>query len=142
MVDREAAPDGISGLRPLGEGLDEVFVVELDLVGRAGQVFRRKLKRWHGEVDALVVAASGAGQNFAHLARIAARNIDKGEGPRDSVERVVQKLASRSMGERVGVHELLIGRPLLLKLLQSVVVGHCLFERKLADEDVDHLMPG
>jgi hypothetical protein len=31
---------------------------------------------------------------------------------------------------------------LLLKLLQNVLVGHCLFERKLTDEGVDHLMPG
>src|SRR5262245_1410859 len=63
------------------------------------------------------------------------------EGPRDSVERVVQKLASGSMRDCVGVHELLIGRPLLLELLQGVPVGHSLLGRKLADEDVDHSMP-
>src|SRR6516165_12594293 len=108
MVDRKAAPGSIGGLRPLGQGLDEVFVVELDLEGRAGQVFCCKLKRGCGEVDAAVVAAPGAGQNFAHLARIAARDIDKGKGCRDGAKRVVQKVASRYMRERVGVHELLI----------------------------------
>jgi hypothetical protein len=79
MMDRKAAPGSIGGLRPLGQGLDEVFVVELDLEARAGKVLRRKLKRWHGEVDAVVVAAPSAGQNFAHLARVAAGDIDKGE---------------------------------------------------------------
>src|SRR6476659_4110545 len=141
MVDRKAALGGIGGLRPLGQGLDEVFVVELDLEGRAGEVFRRKLKRGRGEVDALIVVAPGPRQDFAHLTRVAAGDINKGEGPRDSVERIVQKLASRSMRDRVGVHKLLIGRPLLLKLLQGVPVGHRLFKRKLADEDVDHSMP-
>src|SRR5262245_2108965 len=102
MVDRKAAPGGIGGPRPLGQGFDEVFVVELDLEGRAGEVFRRKLKRGRGEVNALVVAAPGAGQDFEHLARVAAGDIDKGEGSRDSVERVPQKLASRFMRDRVG----------------------------------------
>src|SRR5262245_1844448 len=141
MVDRKAAPGGIGWLRPFGQGLDEVFVVELYLKGRAGEVFRRKLKRGRGEIDALVVAAPGARQNFSHLTRVAAGDIDKGERRRDSTERVVQKLASRSMRERVGVYELLIGRPLLLKLFQSVMIGYCLFGRKLADKDVDHSMP-
>ena len=141
MVDRKAAPGGIGGLRPLGQGLDEVFVVELDLEGRAGEVFRRKLKRGRLEVDALIVVAPGPPQDFAHLTRVAAGDINKGEGPRDSVERIVQKLASRSMRDRVGVHKLLIGRPLLLKLLQGVRVGRRLSGRKLTDEDIDHSMP-
>src|SRR5215813_6660361 len=97
MVDRKAAPGGIGGLRPLGQGLDEVFVVEFDLEGQAGEGFRGELKRGRGEVDALVVAAPGAGQDFSHLTGVAAGDIDKGEGPRDSVERIVQKLASGSM---------------------------------------------
>ena len=109
MVDRKAAPGGIGGLRPLGQGSDEVFVVELDLVGRAGEVLRRKLKRGRREVDAQVVAAPGAEQNLAHLTCVAAGDIDNGEGRWDSTERIVQKLASCSMRERVGVHELLIG---------------------------------
>src|SRR5262245_44845692 len=142
MVDRKAAPGGIGGLRPLGQGLDEVFVVEFDLEGRAGEVFRRKLKRGRGEVDALVVAAPGARQNIRTLTGIASGDMYKGACPRDSVERVVQKHASRSMRDRVGVHELLIGRPMLLELLQGVPVGHRLFGRKLTDEDVDHSMPG
>ena len=83
----KAAPCGIGGLRPLGQGLDEVF--ELNLEGRAGKVLRRKLKRGHREVDALVVATPGAGQNFAHLTRVAAGDIDKREGRRNSTERVV-----------------------------------------------------
>jgi hypothetical protein len=35
----------------------------------------------------------------------------------------------------------MIGQPLLLKLFQGVLVGHHLFGRKLADEDVDHSRP-
>ena len=72
MVDRKAALGGIGRLWPLGQSLDEVFVVELDLEARAGKILRRKLKRWHGEVDAVVVAAPSAEQNFAHLTRVAA----------------------------------------------------------------------
>src|SRR5262245_57933734 len=106
MVDRKAAPGGIGGLRPLGQGVDEVFVVQLDLEGRVGEVFRRNLKCGRGEVDALVVAAPGAWQDLTHLTGVAAGDINKGEGPRDSGERVVQKLASRSMRDCVGVHEL------------------------------------
>ena len=141
MMHRKAAPGSMGRLWPLGQGLDEVFVVERDLEGRVGQVFRRKLKRWRGEVNAVVVAAPGAGQNLAHLTGVAAGNIDKGEGRRDSTERVAQKIASRSVRQCVGVHELLISRPLLLKLLQGLLVGHRLFGRKLADENVDHSMP-
>src|SRR5262245_57641963 len=141
MMHRKAAPGSIGRLWPLGQGLDEVFVVELDLEGRGGHVFRRKLKRWPGEVNAVVVAAPGAAQNFAHLTGVAAGNIDKREGRRDSTERVAQKIASRSVRQCVGVHELLISRPLLLKLLQGLLVGHRLFRRKLADENVDHSMP-
>jgi hypothetical protein len=69
-------------------------------------VFRCKLKRGRGGVDAVVAAAPGAEQNFAHLTRVAAGDIDKGEGGGDSAERVVQKVTSRSMRECVGVHEL------------------------------------
>ena len=105
MVDREAAPCGIGGLRPHGQGLDEVFVVELNLEGRAGKVLRRKLKRGRREVDALVVATPGAGQNFAHLTRVAAGDIDKREGRRNSTERVVQKVTGSSM-------RLILGYPL------------------------------
>src|SRR5262245_39155288 len=142
MVNGKAAPGGVGGLRPLGQSLDEVFVIELNVVGRAGEVLRRKLKRGRREVDGLVVAAPSAEQNLAHLARVTTSDVDKGEGHRDSTEYVVQKLASCSMRERVGLDELLIGRPLLLKLLQGVPIGHRLFGCKLADEDVDHSMPG
>jgi len=38
------------------------------------------------------------------------------------------------MRECVGVHELLIGRPLLLKLLKGVRVGQSPFGGKLTDE--------
>jgi hypothetical protein len=43
------------------------------------------------------VATPGAGQNFAHLTRVAAGDIDKREGRRNSTERVVQKVTGRSM---------------------------------------------
>ena len=86
MVDRKAAPCGIGGPWPHGQGLDKVF--ELNLEGRAGKVLRRKLKRGRREVDALV-ATPVAGQNFAHLTRVAAGDIDKREGRRNSTERVV-----------------------------------------------------
>jgi len=45
MVDRKAALGGIGRLWPLGQSLDEVFVVQLGLEGNANEVFRRKLKR-------------------------------------------------------------------------------------------------
>lgn len=92
MMHRKAAPGGIGGLWPLGQGLDEVFVVELDLEGRVGHVFRCKLKRWRRKVNAMVVAAPSAGQDFAHLTGVAASNIDKGEGRQDSTEHVARSL--------------------------------------------------
>src|SRR5262249_24071209 len=76
VVNRKAAPGCIGPLWPLGQSLDEVFLVELDLEGDGREVFRRKLKRWHGEVDALVMATPGAGQNFAHLTRVATGDIE------------------------------------------------------------------
>ena len=60
MVDRKAAPGGIGGLRPLGQGLDEVLLVELDLVGRAGEILRRKLKRGSRVLDSIALSATAS----------------------------------------------------------------------------------
>jgi hypothetical protein len=65
----------------------------------------------------------GAGER-PHLARIAAGDIEKGEGPvKAPVECVVKQRAHGSLGKLVAVDQLLVGRPLSLELFQRGRVG-------------------
>jgi hypothetical protein len=45
VMDGEATPRRVSGLRAPLQSRDEVATIELDLEGNAGKVLRRKLKR-------------------------------------------------------------------------------------------------
>src|SRR3972149_9204460 len=99
-------------------------MVEVALERRAGEVLRREIERWMGEIYTMVVTDLGAGERLAHLARIAASNVEEGEGP---VERrgqhVMEDFPHRLMGQRVAIHQFLVGRPLLLELLKRGFVG-------------------
>ena len=101
-MDRQPAPGGVGGLGPPGERADEVAVVELDLEGHAGEVLCGELERGLRQIDAVIVADLGAGERAAHLAGIAAGDIDKGERLGKRGERAVQDRADFFMGERVG----------------------------------------
>jgi hypothetical protein len=58
-----------------------------------------------------------------HLARVTAGNVEKGERLRDRVQRAVEDSSHLLMGERVGIHQLLIGRTLLLELLERGLIS-------------------
>ena len=75
-MDRQAAPGHIGRFRPAGHRLDKVAMIELDLEGHVLEVVRGELERWLGEIDAVIVTGLGAGER-AHLARVAASNVEK-----------------------------------------------------------------
>src|SRR5258708_1792091 len=135
MMDREAAPGGVRFLGPHGERSDEVAVVKLDLERNAGEVLRGKLKRWLRQIDAVIVPDLGAGERLPHLACIAAGNVEKGEGLSDVGERPMQDRSYFLMGERIVIDQFLIGRPLLLKLLERGAVGDRAFGMKVMNVD-------
>ena len=99
-------------------------MVELDFERNPRKVLGGKLERGLGQFDAVIVLDLGAGERVAHLARIAAGNVEKGERLRDRLQRAMENRPHLLMGERVGIHQLLIGRPLLLELLERGFVGH------------------
>jgi hypothetical protein len=63
----------------------------------------------------VIVVDLGRAKRASHLAGIAAGNIEKGEGLRDRVQRLVEDPSHLLVRERVAVDELLVGRPLLLE---------------------------
>ena len=136
MMDREAAPGGVRFLGPPGERGDEVAVVELDLERNAGEVLRGKLKRRLRQIDAVIVRDLGADERLPHLVGIAAGNVEKGEGLGDGGERPMQDRSHFLMSERIAIDQLLIGRPLLLKLLERGAVGHRAFGMEVMNVDV------
>jgi hypothetical protein len=139
MMDRQAAPGGTGGLGSPGQSLDEVAMVELDLVSCARQILRRELERGLGKIDAMVVADLGAGERLRDLARVAAGNVEKGKGLGEGRrQRIVQDLFHRLVRQRVGVHQLLVGRPLLLELLQRGCIVDGAVRLELTDRNVQH----
>jgi hypothetical protein len=85
--------------------------------------FRGKLKRRLRQIDAVIVPDLGAGERLPHLVGIPAGNVEKGEGLGDGCERPMQDRSHFLMGERIAIDQFLIGRPLLLKLLEHGAVG-------------------
>jgi hypothetical protein len=113
-MDREAAPGHIGRLGTLSHCLDEVAMIELDLEGHLLEVVCRELERGLGEIDPVIVTDLCPGER-SHLARVAAGNIEKGEGDgKGLVEGVVKDSTDGPMGKLIGTDELLIGRPLPL----------------------------
>lgn len=138
VMNGQAAPRDVGRLRPAGHRLDEVTMVELDLERHVLEIVRCKLERRLGKIDAVIVTNLGAGER-AHLARIAASDVEKGEGPIEAlVERVVKQRAHRRMRKLVAVDELLVGRPLSLELLQCGRIDDGAVGLKLMDEDIHH----
>jgi hypothetical protein len=136
MMDREAAPGGVRFLGSPGECGDEVAVVELDLERNAGEVLRGKLKRRLRQIDAVIMPDLGAGERLPHLVGIAAGNIEKDEGLGDGGQRPMQDRSHFLMGERIVIDQFLIGRPLLLKLLERGPVGDRAFGMEVMNVDV------
>ena len=54
VMDREAAPRRIGGLRAPLQSLDEVAMIELDVEGDAGEILGRKLERGLRKIDAVM----------------------------------------------------------------------------------------
>jgi len=80
----------------------------------------------------VIVVDVGASERSLHLAGIAAGNIEEGEGLWHGLERAMQNRPHFLMREKVGIHQLLIGRPLFLELLECGLVG----DRSLGVEGV------
>ena len=136
MMDREAALGGVRFLGPPSERGDEIAVVELDLERNAGEVLPGKLECRLRQIDAVIVPDLGAGERLPHLAGIAAGNVEKGEGLGDGGERPTQDRSHFLMGERIAIDQFLIGRPLLLKLLERGAVGDRAFGMEVMNVDV------
>jgi hypothetical protein len=98
-------------------------VIELDSKGHAGKIFGGEFQSGLRQVDAVIMIRVGARERRAHLARIAARDIDKGERLRNRGESLMQDRADLLVRKRVGVDQFLIRRPLFLKLLERGLVG-------------------
>ena len=89
-MDRETAPRRIGGLRAPFQRVDEIAMVELDLEGYAREILGGKLERGLRQVDAVIVLDLGRTKSLRHLAGIAAGNVEKGEGLRDHLQRLVE----------------------------------------------------
>ena len=113
VMDREPAPRRIGGLRAPFQRVDEIAMVELDLEGYAREILGGKLERGLRQVDAVIVLDLGRTKSLLHLAGIAAGNIEKGEGLRDRLQRLVEDPSDLLVGERIAIDQLLVSRPLL-----------------------------
>ncbi len=58
-----------------------------------------------------------------------------------SRQRVMQDAPGLLVGQGVGIDELLIGRPLLLELLERRRIDHAAAGLKLVDQDINHIAP-
>jgi len=138
MMDRQTAPRHVGGLRPARHRLDEIAMIELDLEGHVLEVVRREIERGLGEIDTVIVMNLSAAER-PHLARVATGNVEEGEGPIEApVERVVKQRANGGMRKLVAVDQLLVGRPLSLKLFQRGCSDDGAAWLKLMDEDIHH----
>ena len=116
-------------------------MVEIDRKRRAGEIFRGELERRLGQVDAVIVAHLGAGQRALHHAGVAAGNVEKAERCGEAcVESIVQQAADFAMREIVALHQLAIGGPLLLELLERGGIHHRAARLELMNMDVDQLL--
>src|SRR5262245_57802891 len=138
MMDRQAAPSCIGEFGPARHRFNEIAMIELDLEGHLFEVLGSQFERGLGQIDTVIVADLCIPKR-AHLACVAASNIKKGEGHgKGLVEGVMQKLADRFMGEPIRVHDLLVGRPLFLELLECGLIYDRTTQLKLMDQNVDH----
>jgi hypothetical protein len=113
-------------------------MIELDLKGHMFEVLGSQFERGFGQIDTVIVADLCIPKR-AHLACVPASDIKKGEGHGEGlVEGVMQKLADRFMGEPIRIHDLLVGRPLLLELLECGPIHDRTARLKLMDQNVDH----
>jgi len=135
MMDGGAAPGGVCGFGTLHQSLDEIDLVELDRERRVFEILGRELKRGLGKIDTVIMVDLGAGEGLLHLAGVAANDVDKGEGFDEPSQRGVEKVAGLLRGQRVIVDELLVGRPLLLELLERCLVGDIFAGCKVVDSD-------
>jgi hypothetical protein len=110
-------------------------VIELNFERDTGKILCGKRERGFGQIDAVIVPDLGTGERRPHLAGIAAGNIEKGEGPRQRGKRAMQDRARFAMRNRVAIDQFLIGRPLLLKLLERDFVGDSAFGVEAMDVD-------
>jgi len=79
VMDRQAAPRDVGGLRPPRDRLDEIAMVKLDLERHVLEIVRCKLERGLGKIDSVIVTGLGVGEG-PHLARVATGNAEKKEG--------------------------------------------------------------
>jgi hypothetical protein len=98
-------------------------VIELDLERDTGEILGGKRQRRLRQIDTVIVPDLGPGERRPHLAGVAAGNIDEGEGSRQRGKRAMQDRAHLTMRTGVAIDQFLIGRPLLLKLLERAFVG-------------------
>ena len=92
-------------------------MIELDLKGHMFEVLGSQFERGLGQIDTVIVADFRASKN-AHLACIPASNVKKGERRGEGlVKRSMKELSDGFMGEPIGIHDLLVGRPLFIELL-------------------------
>ena len=122
MMDRETAPRRIGGLRAPLQRLDEIAMVELDLEGYTCEILGGKLERGLRQVDAVIVLDLGRTKSLLHPTGIAAGNVEKGEGLRDHLQRLVEDPSDFLVRECIAIDQLLVSRPLSLELLESGLV--------------------
>ena len=102
------------------------------------EVLGSQFERGFGQIDTVIVADLCIPKR-AHLACVAASDIKKGEGNGEGlVEGVMKKLADRFMGKPIRIHDLLVGRPLFLELLECGAIHDRTTRLKLMDQNVDH----
>ncbi|HET9572840.1 MAG TPA: hypothetical protein VFP29_03850 [Methyloceanibacter sp.] len=97
-------------------------MVELDLEGYAREILGGKPERGLRQVDAVIMLDLGRTKSLLHLAGIAAGNVEKGEGLRDHLQRLMEDPPDFLVGECIAIDQLLVSRPLSLELLESGLV--------------------
>ena len=142
VMDGQAAPRHIGGFGAAGQGFDEVAMIEVHLEGHVLQIARSQFERGLGEINPVLVPRFRARERALHLTRVAAADVEHGKGPGEGlIESVVKDLSNRFMGETVGVHQLLIGRPLGLELLERGFVHNRAIRLKLMDQYIHPCSP-
>src|SRR4051794_21419909 len=92
MMDRQAAPRHISKLGPVIHRLDKIAVIEVNSEGHAGQVLGCQFQRRLREINAVIMADPGCGQDAFHEARIATSKINNGEWPLIALQRRAEEV--------------------------------------------------
>ncbi len=93
-------------------------MIQFDFEGHLAKVGGSKLESRLREIDAAIARDLCASQRFGLAAGVAAGDIEEQNGFLNSSTRKSCKSFRQSMGENVGVDDLLICRPLTLELLE------------------------